>query len=77
MYGRQVSADAEAVLRSAGLSAHLLAGGFEGGEDGIDSAQDMHSGVWLRRSPRPSALTGVSPSWVTRARPKTDRIACP
>jgi len=41
VYGHQVSADAAAVLRAAGLNAHALAGGFEGGEDAIDSADNI------------------------------------
>ena len=82
VYGHQVSADAAAVLRAAGLSAHLLAGGFEGGEDGIDSAQDIAQ--WRMAAPLTMAkrvdwgIPQLQPSrWVTRARPKIDRIACP
>ena len=41
VYGHQVSADAAAALRAAGLSARALAGGFEGGEDGVDDAQEI------------------------------------
>jgi rhodanese-related sulfurtransferase len=41
VYGHQVSADAAAVLRAVGLNAWALAGGFEGGEDGVDSALDI------------------------------------
>ena len=41
VYGHHVSADAAQVLRAAGLNARVLAGGFEGGEDGVDSALDI------------------------------------
>ena len=41
VYGHHVSAGAAATLRAKGLSAWALAGGFEGGEDGVDSAQEI------------------------------------
>ena len=41
VYGHHVSIDAATTLRAAGLTAHALAGGFEGGEDGVDSAQEI------------------------------------
>ena len=41
VYGHHVSMDAAAELRAAGLSARALAGGFEGGEDGVDSVQEI------------------------------------
>lgn len=82
VYGHQVSADAAAVLRAAGLCAHLLAGEFEGGEDGIDSAQAIAQ--WRMAAPLTMVMRvdwgipQLQPSrWVTRARPKIDRIACP
>lgn len=37
VYGHQVSIGAAAALRAAGLNARALAGGFEGGEEGVDS----------------------------------------
>ena len=82
VYGHNVSADAVATLRAAGLNANNLAGGIEGGEDGVDTPQDI--AVW--RANRPLTVTkrtawgvtGEQPSrWITRARPKIDRIACP
>jgi rhodanese-related sulfurtransferase len=82
VYGHHVGADAAAVLRAAGLSAQALAGGFEGGEDGVDNAQD--TAQWRMAAPLTMAKRmdwGVPNSqasrWVTRARPKIDRIACP
>ena len=44
VYGHHVSRDAAAALRATGLNARALAGGFEGGEDGVDSAQEI--AVW-------------------------------
>ena len=41
VYGHHVSQEAAAALRAAGLNARALAGGFEGGEDGVDGAQDI------------------------------------
>ena len=81
-YGHNVSAGAVATLRAAGLNAGILAGGMEGGEAGVDSPQAIDT--W--RANRPPTVTkradwgvtGEQPSrWITRARPKIDRIACP
>ena len=41
VYGHLVSQEAAAVVRAVGLRARALAGGFEGGEHGVDSAQDI------------------------------------
>ncbi len=41
VYGHQVSQKAAAVLRATGLNARALAGGFEGGEDGVDAAHEI------------------------------------
>jgi rhodanese-related sulfurtransferase len=82
VYGHNVSADAASELLAAGWDAQVLAGGIEGGEDGVDAPDDIAS--WraaplLRVRQRPDwGVTGEGPShWVTRARPKIDRIACP
>ncbi len=82
VYGHNVSADAATTLRAAGWDARALAGGIEGGEDGVDTPDDI--ATW-RAAPLPRVckrpdwgVTGEAPShWVTRARPKIDRIACP
>ncbi len=82
VYGHNVSADAAAQLRAAGWNARALAGGIEGGEDGVDTAG--HIALW-RSQGLPTitkradwGVTGEAASrWVTRARPKIDRIACP
>ena len=82
VYGHNVSADAVSTLRAVGLDARKLAGGIEGGQDGVDTPQDI--AAW--RANRPLTITkradwGVtgekSSRWITRARPKIDRIACP
>lgn len=82
VYGHNVSADAVTELRAAGWNAYTLAGGIAGGEDGVDTPQD--TAQWrLQRPPtivkRPDwGVTGEQASrWITRERPKIDRVACP
>ena len=41
VYGHTVSQEAAALLRGAGWNARFLAGGFEGGEDGVDASEDI------------------------------------
>jgi hypothetical protein len=82
VYGHNVSADAVATLRAAGLNASSLAGGMEGGEEGVDTPQavaDWRANRPLTVTKRADwGVTGEQPSrWITRARPKIDRIACP
>jgi rhodanese-related sulfurtransferase len=82
VYGHNVSADATAQLSAAGWQARALAGGIEGGEDGVDSTDNIS--LW-RSQGLPTIIkradwgvTGEAASrWVTRERPKIDRIACP
>jgi rhodanese-related sulfurtransferase len=81
VYGHEVGQEAAQALRQAGWNARFLAGGIEGGEDGVDAANDISA--WraqpLRMRKRPDlGVTGERPSrWITRERPKIDRIACP
>jgi rhodanese-related sulfurtransferase len=82
VYGHNVSEEAVATLRAAGWNALALAGGIEGGEEGVDSPDNIAN--WrAKRVPsiakRPDwGVTGEQPSrWITRERPKIDRIACP
>lgn len=82
VYGHHVSQTAARVLREAGWNARWLAGGLEGGEPGEDGLGDIAR--WRETPPlriRKRAdlgVTGERPSrWITRARPKIDRIACP
>lgn len=82
VYGHNVSAEACAQLRSLGFDAFALSGGIQGGEDGVDSVQDItlwrnHSlPTWRKRIDWHLIGAGGS-RWVTRAKPKIDRIACP
>ena len=82
VYGHEVSQGAAASLRAAGWNAQFLAGGMEGGEDGVDPPTAVAQ--WRADAPprilkRPDlGATGEVPSrWITRERPKIDRIACP
>ena len=82
VYGHNFNDDAVAELRAAGWNAVALEGGIEGGQEGVDTEQDIAR--WrAQRLPtllkRPDwGVTGEQPSrWITRERPKIDRIACP
>ncbi len=82
VYGHNVSEVAVTVLQTAGWNAHRVAGGIEGGQAGEDDAQAMAQ--WHAQPPLSFAkradwgVTGEQPSrWITRERPKIDRIACP
>jgi len=62
-HGRDVSQDAAAALRATGVDAAFLAGGIA---------------EWRRRRLPTRRRIGAAPGkWVTRERPKVDRIACP
>jgi rhodanese-related sulfurtransferase len=67
VHGHQVSQSAVALLRSVGVQARYLDGGIEGFRDsgGLTAAKTK----WL-------PADGPS-RWITRERPKIDRIACP
>jgi len=82
VYGHNVSEDAVGALRAAGWTAHSIAGGIEGGQDGVDTVADLAQ--WRIQPPmtiskRPDwGVTGERASrWISRERPKIDRIACP
>jgi rhodanese-related sulfurtransferase len=82
VHGHAVSAAAAATLAAAGWPARALAGGFEGGEPGVDAPADR--AAWRATPPlsfrkRPDwGVSGAGGSrWITRERPKIDRIACP
>ncbi len=82
VYGHNVSEDAVDALHAAGFPARRLAGGIEGGQDGADDAAQI--AIWRAQPPLTIAkradwgVTGEQPSrWITRERPKIDRIACP
>jgi rhodanese-related sulfurtransferase len=62
-HGHQISNDVVGALRAAGIDAAMLAGGIAAWRD---------AGLPTRRN------IGTTPGqWVTRERPKIDRIACP
>jgi rhodanese-related sulfurtransferase len=63
MHGGEISQDAARVLRTVGIDALFLEGGFAGWAE---------LGLPTRRM-----IGGTSGQWVTRERPKIDRIACP
>jgi rhodanese-related sulfurtransferase len=69
VHGLELSAGVAAILRSQGVRAEVLEGGFANWRDAglplIDTAK--------LPEPDPNGCT----LWVTRARPKVDRIACP
>ncbi|MEP6791716.1 MAG: chromate resistance protein ChrB domain-containing protein [Ramlibacter sp.] len=82
VYGHEVGQEAAQVLRAAGWSARYLQGGVEGGEAGVDSPQAIAGwrtqALPLMRKRPDLGVTGEQPSrWITRERPKIDRIACP
>lgn len=82
VYGHHVSHTAAQALRAAGWNARYLEGGIEGGETGEDALGDLarwREAPPLRMRKRADlGVTGERPSrWITRARPKIDRIACP
>jgi rhodanese-related sulfurtransferase len=69
VHGHEVSRDAASALRALGFRARMLAGGIEGWRA---------AGGALRRTDAPLQTPAEGGStWVTRAGPKVDRIACP
>lgn len=71
VHGHEISKNACAAMRAAGLNARYLEGGME--------AWRTDGGPTLRKSaalPIPSPVNRPS-KWITRERPKIDRIACP
>lgn len=82
VYGHNVSQEAAALLQAAGWRAHPVAGGIDGGQEGADDEQARAH--WHAQPPLTFAkradwgVTGEQASrWITRERPKIDRIACP
>lgn len=69
LHGKERSAGVAAILRTQGIDAEILEGGFEAwraaGLPLIDTSK------LPKRDPKGRTV------WVTRARPKVDRIACP
>ena len=69
VHGHEVSMQAAAQLRAAGWDARYLAGGIEA---------QLAAGLPSIRKRPDFGVTGAQASrWITRERPKIDRIACP
>ncbi len=82
VHGHNVSAEAAALLREAGWDARALAGGMQGGETGVDLPENIarwraHPPPTVRKRPDLGVTGEHSSRWITRARPKIDRVACP
>ena len=71
VHGHEISRNACAALREAGIQASYLAGGLEAWE--AQGAPVVHA----RESPAIPSGPGKPSVWVTRERPKIDCIACP
>lgn len=67
--GLKLSHGVAAMLRLAGARAESLEGGF--------LAWVQAGGILLKSDKAPERLAGQGTLWVTRTRPKIDRIACP
>lgn len=67
--GLKLSEGTAAWLRHKGIEAEVLDGGFEGWV--------AHGGLLVRQDVLPPRDAQGRTVWVTRARPKVDRIACP
>jgi hypothetical protein len=67
--GLKLSEGVAAILRARGIAAEVLEGGFLAWRDS--------GGLLLSPAKLPSRDARGSTLWVTRARPKIDRIACP
>ncbi len=71
VHGHEISRNVAEALAAGGVAASILAGGIE--------AWNAHGGATLQKQATlniPSAVNAPS-VWVTRERPKIDRIACP
>ena len=82
VHGHEVSQQAAREWRAAGRRAWVLEGGIEGGEPGVDDAGFVErvrsEPLPLVRQRRDLGVSGEVPSqWITRERPRIDRIACP
>ncbi|MCL6740890.1 sulfurtransferase/chromate resistance protein [Sphingomonas sp. RB56-2] len=69
IHGHERSAGVAAILRTEGINAEILEGGFEAWRDA--GLPVIVAAKLPERDPAGRTL------WVTRARPKVDRIACP
>lgn len=69
VHGHQVSQSAAALLRSLGVHARYL-------EGGIESYREL-GGPLIGKTGLPNRTEDQPGRWITRERPKIDRIACP
>lgn len=69
VHGHEVSQSAAALLRSAGIDARYL-------EGGIEAYRELGAPL-IDKVGMPQGITDAPSRWVTRERPKIDRIACP
>jgi len=69
LHGHEMSQGAAAWLRAHGRCARYLAGGLE--------AYRQDGGPLIRKAVLPHSGDGQPSRWITRERPKIDRIACP
>jgi rhodanese-related sulfurtransferase len=69
VHGHQVSQSAAAVLRERGVRAQVLRGGYE--------AWQKAGALVVSKAALPGRDENAPTRWVTRVRPKIDRIACP
>ncbi|MBA5777374.1 chromate resistance protein [Stappia sp. F7233] len=67
--GRKLSQGVAAVMRERGIAAETLEGGFV--------AWREHEGLLVHADAVPKSRADGRTVWVTRARPKIDRVACP
>lgn len=82
VHGHELSQQAAQQLRAAGRRAWALEGGIDGGEPGVDDPAFVErvraEPLPLVRQRRDLGVSGEAPShWITRERPRIDRIACP
>ena len=71
VHGHEISKNVCAALRVAGLKAHYLEGGVEAWKERGAATTKKHAVLSI-----PSSINLPS-KWITRERPKIDRIACP
>ena len=69
LHGHERSQNAGAVLRARGHAVSIL-------QDGFDGWMQIHGPV-VKRSVGPVTLGDGPTRWITRRRPKIDRVACP
>jgi rhodanese-related sulfurtransferase len=71
VHGHEISRNACAAMQNAGLRAHYLDGGYEAWKTAGGPLIRKHASLGI-----PSATNAPS-KWITRERPKIDRVACP